>query len=237
MSIEWMTHVWNNSKQKGSRLLMLLAIADYANEEGSAYPGLESLARKTRQTKRNAIRIIEKIVEDEELEIDTKASKLGTNLYQIQVSTRKPKKSLVTIRAGSGDILGKQGGDIPVPQLSPDPSLPINRNPSVEPGASPPPAVTAYREVARRFPDKELWSDIAGAVGESETDLVLWREVVHGYVASGWNKLNIKAMLDYFKRREVPNINGKIGHRAQSEHPAIAGMRMALEEMGQNGND
>ena len=117
------------------------------------------------------------------------------------------------------------------------------RTPSLESGdqlsggqgsAAPPPAVTAYREVARRFPDRELWSDVAGTVGESETDLTLWREVVHGYIACGWNKLNIKAMLEFFKRREVPSSNGS--RRTSSEHPALAGMRMALEEMGQNGN-
>jgi len=101
----------------------------------------------------------------------------------------------------------------------------------------PPPAVTAYREVARRFPDKELWSDIASVVGESEADLTLWRQIVHGYIACGWNKLNVKAMLEFFKRRELPGANGNGARRTSSEHPAIAGMRMALEEMGQDGND
>jgi hypothetical protein len=34
MSIEVMTRVWANSKQKGSALLLMVSIADYANERG-----------------------------------------------------------------------------------------------------------------------------------------------------------------------------------------------------------
>ena len=220
MSIEWMTHVWNNSKQKGSRLLMLLAIADYANEEGSAYPGLESLARKTRQTKRNAIRIIEKIVEDEELEIDTKASKLGTNLYQIMVSTRKPKKSLVTIRAGGGDILGKRGGDNSVPGMSPDPSLSVSIDPSVNPSSSADkprhtpavdprsqsPEIQMVRQVIGRYPSKDQYDIVIKlAAGLSfEQCVPAWEE---------WRKRGYKptnfSWLDWARNGIPETPNGK----------------------------
>jgi hypothetical protein len=238
MSIEWMTHVWNNSKQKGSRLLMLLAIADYANDEGSAYPGLESLARKTRQTKRNAIRIIEKIVEDEELEIDTKASHLGTNLYQIRVSTRKPKKSLVTIRAGGGDILGKQGGDNSVPEMSPDPSLIISNKSSVESSASADkprptadprsasPEIQMVRQLTGRYPSKDQFDVVIKlATGLTlEQCLPAWEE---------WRKRGYKptnySWLDW-ARHGIPLIgNGKSGNGGSS-------LFSVLQEIGINGN-
>src|ERR671931_438908 len=49
MSIKVMNWVWDNSPTKGTELLMLLAIADNAADDGgNAYPSIRTLARKTR---------------------------------------------------------------------------------------------------------------------------------------------------------------------------------------------
>jgi hypothetical protein len=48
MSIRVMTKVWDSSKAKGTDLLLLLAISDNANDAGFAFPGLETLMKKTR---------------------------------------------------------------------------------------------------------------------------------------------------------------------------------------------
>jgi hypothetical protein len=57
MSISIMTLVWSESQHKGSELLLLLAIADNANDQGIAYPSLRTLAKKTRMSRRNVIRV------------------------------------------------------------------------------------------------------------------------------------------------------------------------------------
>ena len=123
MSIEWMTHVWNNSKQSGSQLLMLLAIADYANETGKAWPSIETLAQRTRQTHRNALRIIDKIEKSGELKVELRASDYGTNVYTVQVDTTKKKRRNPKM---SHDNLGKNpkmSHDNSGPQMSHDPLL------------------------------------------------------------------------------------------------------------------
>lgn len=128
MSIEWMTHVWNNSKQKGSQLLMLLAIADYANETGKAWPGIETLSQRTRQTPRNTIRIIEKLAKSGEITISERASNYGTNEYTLNLSTAKKKARNPKM---SHDNLGKKDEkphDISGPQLSPDPLLTVSKS-------------------------------------------------------------------------------------------------------------
>jgi hypothetical protein len=38
MSIKVMSQVWEHSTRKGTRLLLLLALADFANDEGICYP-------------------------------------------------------------------------------------------------------------------------------------------------------------------------------------------------------
>ena len=43
-----MTRVWDESKQRGGALLVLLAIADFADDEGKAFPSVQTLAAKSR---------------------------------------------------------------------------------------------------------------------------------------------------------------------------------------------
>jgi len=40
MSIKVMSYVWEASKAKGSELLLLLAIADHAADDGYCWPGI-----------------------------------------------------------------------------------------------------------------------------------------------------------------------------------------------------
>ncbi len=69
MSIQCMNRVWKYSKQKGSGLLLLLAIADVARDNGVAWPGIRGLARKTRVSKRTVIRLIQKAEQAGELQV------------------------------------------------------------------------------------------------------------------------------------------------------------------------
>ncbi len=70
MSIEVMTRVWKGSKQKGSRLLLLLAIADHADEMGFAWPGISLLAEKLRMSERQTKRLLAETEATGELYID-----------------------------------------------------------------------------------------------------------------------------------------------------------------------
>lgn len=58
MSIKAMQFVWDNAAQAESKLLMLLALADYADEDGGCYASVATLAKKIRQSESNARRIL-----------------------------------------------------------------------------------------------------------------------------------------------------------------------------------
>lgn len=88
MSVRVMHEVWDRSQQSGSALLMLLAIADNANDECEAWPAVSTLAKKCRMTERNARMLLRQLVEAGELEIQEGAgaqTRYGnTNLYIIR---------------------------------------------------------------------------------------------------------------------------------------------------------
>lgn len=64
MSVLVMNDIWRHSKEKGSRLLLLLAIADNANDAGVAWPSISTLAQKTRMSERQVQRMVQGLVAD-----------------------------------------------------------------------------------------------------------------------------------------------------------------------------
>lgn len=69
MSIRTMASVWDKSQHSGTNLLMLLAIADFADDDGMAFPSVGKLATKCRMSKRNAQDRLRELAESGELSV------------------------------------------------------------------------------------------------------------------------------------------------------------------------
>jgi hypothetical protein len=83
MSIQVMSAVWKDSKQKGSSLLLLLAFADHAGDDGFCWPGYEHLAKKIRMSTRSVSRLVEQLEKDKELHVIRKQGE--HNWYVVRV--------------------------------------------------------------------------------------------------------------------------------------------------------
>lgn len=65
-----MTMVWEAFPASGSELLCMLAMADWANDEGrSLHPSMRSIAEKVRVSEKQARRIVKSLVADGFLEV------------------------------------------------------------------------------------------------------------------------------------------------------------------------
>lgn len=53
-----MSAVWDNAPTNGSELLLLLALADYADDEGWCWPTIPALAKKSRMTERGTYQVL-----------------------------------------------------------------------------------------------------------------------------------------------------------------------------------
>lgn len=89
MSVRTMALVWEHSRHAGNDLLMLLAIADNANDEGVAWPSVPMLARKCRMTPRNVNLILAELRRGGEITIEQNAGPKGTNLYTIRLPLKE----------------------------------------------------------------------------------------------------------------------------------------------------
>jgi helix-turn-helix protein len=94
VSVKVMSGVWENSKASGTPLLVLLCLADWANDDGECWPSVSSIAKKCRlKDDRHVKRVIHETLERDLGEViviqggGTSSSKGGvrSNRYRIIV--------------------------------------------------------------------------------------------------------------------------------------------------------
>jgi hypothetical protein len=142
MSVKVLARVWERSRQKGTPLLLILAIADYCNDEAWAWPSIGSLRKKTRlRSDRTVQTLLRKLESAGEIAIDRCAGMVGTaggsqrtNLYRVVVGLEgganfaPPCPRWGTAKAARGGAIPRKGGALaiasdPLDNPSTDPSF------------------------------------------------------------------------------------------------------------------
>lgn len=163
-----MSAVWAASNQRENALLLMLAIADHANDEGIAWPGIDSLAQKTRVSRRTVQRMVRQLAESGEIIMERGTGRGHTHRYRINLDRLKGVNvtpfipfERVTVTTLKGDTAVSRKGDTAV---SPEPSTTVKE-----------PSTTAKR--ARKH---EQGRAVAVVGGEpSETERGIYNVLVH----------------------------------------------------------
>ena len=90
MSIRVMSRVWERSRQSGGALLVLLAMADFADDQGLAFPSIGTLARKARLSERQVQRVLAELAAAGELVVRPGAGRQGSHLFRVTVGAATP---------------------------------------------------------------------------------------------------------------------------------------------------
>ena len=195
MSIRVQSYVWENSKADGSALLLLLAIADHAHDDGNgAYPSVATLAAKCRQTERNTQLLLRKLEDMGEIITPPQAGPHGCNIYQIPLGGEN--FSGVKTSAEGVKTSAKNAH-----QISPEPSL----EPSKE--QSPAATVQTGNEPIAENPFK-VWESVGLAISPYHAEQLqeLEKEYSPGWVceairrAASQNKRNLNYITGILKR-------------------------------------
>lgn len=134
MSVKMMTEIWDNSPQTGTNLLMLLAIADHANDDGMCWPAVERLAQKCRVKERQAQYIIRALEASGELSVEIGTGRGHPSHYHLKGALQRQEKgalecTLPIKRVHSGAQRVHSGAQKGAVASAPEPSL----EPSLEP--------------------------------------------------------------------------------------------------------
>lgn len=175
MSILIMNEVWQNAPADKGDLLILLALADWADDKGRCFPAIATLAAKGRMSERNAQRCLTNLRERGIIRVDIGSGPKGCNVYHIDIAGMK-KAALSEVVTGDkmsppdadarGDIsdvggdVGVTGGvtfstdrgDVGVTQTVIEPPVEPSTEPSLREGAS-------EREISRSI-EKGFWRTI-----------------------------------------------------------------------------
>lgn len=158
MSIKVMSEVWDHATVSQGTLLVLLALADSADERSrECWPAISSIAAKARLSERQVQRCIVELQSCEIIVITPNAGRSGSNLFRIQEVTkwRGDKMSGGDAHVTGGVTPMSPGGVTP---MSPKPSLRTINEPSIardddlfaaEPTAAP--KIDKAEEAFKRF--------------------------------------------------------------------------------------
>lgn len=130
MSIRVLTDAWRNSKAQGGTLLVLLAIADFADDNCIAYPSISTLAQKSRLSIRGTQYALRELVRINELSIEQNAGPHRSNLFRLTISgaITAPAQN---VQGANADANGATHCTQMVQPIAPKPSLTVKEPSSI----------------------------------------------------------------------------------------------------------
>lgn len=165
MSIKISARVWEYGPPVRNQRYVLLAIADNANDEGFAFPLVETIAKKSLFTPRNALRVIKTLVAGEWMSVEASPKNHKANGYQINLQ-KLSGENLSHDKSGTPQVTNSTfSGDkssIPIlinrhePSLEPSTPAAANPKPKTARSSSAKNAVPPYAPPA--WIDSEIWA-------------------------------------------------------------------------------
>jgi hypothetical protein len=206
MSIKIMTWIWENSLEEGTNLLMLLAIADHANDDGVCWPSIARLAQRARVEERQAKYIIKKLEANGAIEVQRGVGRNNTSVYCIKgaadctfsakekVQSSVIKGAVQREKVQSSVIKGAVA-------IAPDPLEP-SLEPSLEPlRVTPPPSIKANDYRNKQHATADGYTQEASKAGvDAPTFVAIFNLLID---AAGWRALvdaGNDTNLDYAKQ-------------------------------------
>ncbi len=106
MSILIMSEVWKHAPVDQGDLLILLALSDWADDNGRCFPAVATIASKARMSRRNAQRCLEALEKNGLIRVETGAGPKGCNVYFVDIEGIRAAAKMAALAAAesaSGD--------------------------------------------------------------------------------------------------------------------------------------
>lgn len=224
--MSWQATNWviQNSQHKGSALLVMLCIANCANEDGTdCWPNKARLARDTRLSVRQLDRTVNQLEASGELAVRRSTGRYA-NHYGFPLMQVNPDKM-----TGLKPTKATPSSLPPNPVISDtNPVIAMSHDPSVEPsversGDARPPQIELLREITKRYPPKSIWSVLTNRLGPAP-DRPKLEQVYQTWILRGYNPNNYDGITNWY----VTGIPPSNGHHLPTQAEMNAGGRGKL---------
>lgn len=227
MAIKIINDVFDNSEMRGNDRLVMLAIADNADEEKrQAWPSVANIAHKTRIPIRTVWRCIKRCVASGELAIIRSGSKDGgSNLYEVLVKRSS--------RLGSVKMTGAPIDGTPPMPVDGIPPMPMSGTltviePSLQPSVHTHPSLEECKDFCTKLdlPERDGewffykcqgngWTNNGKAIKDWKATIRAWKEA--GYMASQ-KAIKVVSTSSVFNLKSVIQAKEKIMSDLESRH-------------------
>lgn len=111
MSIRLMSMIWDDGPTVQSERFVLLALADFSNDDGECWPSVGLLAKKTCLTDRGVRKILQRLQEGGWLDVEAGGGRSNCNMYRVKTLNRvQPEPcSAPTINTERGSLNTERG--------------------------------------------------------------------------------------------------------------------------------
>jgi len=202
--------VWERSTHRGAALLVLLALADYANRQGEAWPKITSLAHKTRMSRRYCTALLQRLAESGEISIEPLPRDRRRSLCRLVAFLRDPTEANSTSTRAAGS------STMPPEHNQPSAQGEARHNDSEPPIFDIEARLTVLAELLpEQLPDWEGWKqqvlDLEGDIEEVEARLGAIQQELLGELEAG---------LDTEEREQIEQQVAQALQRLRSRLPA-----------------
>jgi hypothetical protein len=223
MSISVMSKVWTYSKAERGDLLVMLAIADFANDDGEAWPSVKVLGIKSRIKERQVHYALNKLCCLGELEIVPNAGPNRCNLYKVLTCSEGGAivAGVQKMHPAQNSQEGALDGKNRVHSTAPKPSIEPPIKPSI---GKPPPKgrpnsateVVDYAKSRGLSPDigEAYWDKMeAGGWMRGKVKIADWKASFRDHVRFGWLDVSKQGN----KKEEVTRESKPMGWRNRED--------------------
>lgn len=218
-----MSLVWERAPYTAGSLIVLLALADWANDEGVAWPSMERLAQKARIDRRSAQRIVRQLEKDGVLEVQHGGGRAKQHKYVLKMNTATFCRPLIEVeksdisdtetatldpeRATSDPQRATFDAETATP-TSPDPLVEPSEEPSGDPSEEPSEARAPVKKKIQQLSEDEFLSRLENDPAYAGIDvrqlngrMIVWCEV-------NGKRPTRRRLVNWLNREDKPMQNG-----------------------------
>lgn len=228
-----MTLVWEHAPCRENALIVLLALADWSNDDGVCWPSIQKLADKARVDRRSAQRIVRRLVHDQLITIEEGGGRAKQHRYKVETAALcRPLENSDFQNSGVAYIeraaLETERATFPTQTatpVSPDPLEEPLDDPSIEPSEK----IATHKPKNSPLSDDEFFNQLEVNPAYVGIDVRRLNQKMIAWCEVNGKRPTRRRLVNWLNREDRPMENGNGSHKPRYESSTDRNVRNLRE--------